>query len=101
MRARIMPGKASVTIEQYFDAFAAAVDVFGRNQVSTYILAGLGDSAESIVSVALCSCPAVPLRAIVPGETRNAAGAGKARTVSVTGTVTEVYPVAETTTCAA
>lgn len=49
VRARIMPGKASVTIGQYFDAFAAAVEVFGRGQVSTYILAGLGDSAKAIV----------------------------------------------------
>ena len=51
VRARIMPGKASVPMERYWDAFAAAVPVFGRGQVSTYILAGLGDSAEAILSV--------------------------------------------------
>jgi radical SAM protein (TIGR04043 family) len=39
VRARIMPGKASVSIERYLAAFAAAVPVFGRGQVSTYILA--------------------------------------------------------------
>ena len=50
VRARIMPGKASVPLERYFDAFAAAVGIFGRGQVSTYILAGLGDSMESILS---------------------------------------------------
>ena len=49
-RDRIMPGKASVPLDVYFDAFAAAVDVFGRGQVSTYILAGLGDSAEAITA---------------------------------------------------
>src|SRR6516162_1294471 len=49
VRARIMPGKAQVSIESYFDAFAAAVPVFGRGQVSTYILAGLGDTAEAIL----------------------------------------------------
>src|SRR6266567_4427245 len=43
VRQRIMPGKAQVPIEQYMEAFAAAVPVFGRGQVSTYILAGLGD----------------------------------------------------------
>lgn len=48
VRARIMPGKAEVPIEVYMKAFAAAVAVFGRGQVSTYILAGLGDSAASI-----------------------------------------------------
>ena len=49
VRARIMPGKASVSVERYFDAFAAAVPVFGRAQVSTYILAGLGDTREAIL----------------------------------------------------
>jgi radical SAM protein (TIGR04043 family) len=52
VRARIMPGKATVTLERYFDAFEAAVKVFGRGQVSTYILAGLGDTAEAIISAA-------------------------------------------------
>ncbi|MBI3528863.1 MAG: MSMEG_0568 family radical SAM protein [Betaproteobacteria bacterium] len=51
VRARIMPGKASVPLERYLDAFAAAVGIFGRGQVSTYILAGLGDSIESILSM--------------------------------------------------
>ena len=44
-----MPGKAQVSLERYFEAFAAAVPVFGRGQVSTYILAGLGDSQEAIL----------------------------------------------------
>jgi radical SAM protein (TIGR04043 family) len=34
------------------EAFEAAVKVFGRGQVSTYILAGLGDSAAAIVQIA-------------------------------------------------
>ena len=50
VRERIMPGKASVPLARYFDAFAAAVSVFGRGQVSTYILAGLGDSREAILA---------------------------------------------------
>ena len=50
LRARIMPGKAQVPVARYFDAFAVAVPVFGRGQVSTYILAGLGDTAEAILS---------------------------------------------------
>jgi radical SAM protein (TIGR04043 family) len=49
VRARIMPGKAQVSIERYFEAFAAAVAVFGRGQVSTYILAGVGDTPEAIL----------------------------------------------------
>jgi radical SAM protein (TIGR04043 family) len=51
VRARIMPGKAQVSVARYFAAFAAAVPVFGRGQVSTYILAGLGDSVQDILEV--------------------------------------------------
>jgi radical SAM protein (TIGR04043 family) len=50
VRARIMPGKAGVPVEKYFASFEAAVRVFGRGQVSTYILAGLGDTAEAILA---------------------------------------------------
>ncbi|SFQ65235.1 radical SAM protein, MSMEG_0568 family [Roseivivax halotolerans] len=51
LRAEIMPGKAQVPLEKYFDSFAAAVDVFGWGQVSTYILAGLGDTPEAILEM--------------------------------------------------
>jgi radical SAM protein (TIGR04043 family) len=50
VRARVMPGKAQVSVERYLDAFAAAVPVFGRGQVSSYILAGLGDTKEAILA---------------------------------------------------
>jgi radical SAM protein (TIGR04043 family) len=49
VRRRIMPGKAEVPVARYFDAFERAVGVFGRGQVTTYLLAGLGDSAAAIV----------------------------------------------------
>ena len=48
-RERITPGKATISIERYFEAFKKAVGIFGRNQVSTYIIVGFGDSEESIV----------------------------------------------------
>ncbi|MEX3010639.1 MSMEG_0568 family radical SAM protein [Hoeflea sp. TYP-13] len=51
VRARVMPGKAQVSVERYFEAFGAAVDVFGRGQVSTYVLAGLGDTQKQILTV--------------------------------------------------
>jgi radical SAM protein (TIGR04043 family) len=51
LRASIMPGKAQVPIERYFTAFQAAVPVFGRGQVSTYILAGLGDTGQAILEI--------------------------------------------------
>jgi len=52
VRARIMPGKAQVPLSRYFSAFKAAVPVFGKGQVSTYILAGLGDTREAILEMA-------------------------------------------------
>ena len=51
LRRKLMPGKSEVSVERYFKAFAAAVPVFGRGQVSTYILAGLGDSADAILEI--------------------------------------------------
>ncbi len=51
VRHRIMPGKATVSLREYMTAFADAVAVFGRGQVSTYILAGLGDSDEAILEM--------------------------------------------------
>jgi radical SAM protein (TIGR04043 family) len=45
-----MPGKATVSVARYFTAFVDAVAVFGRGQVSTYILAGLGDTAAAILA---------------------------------------------------
>ncbi len=51
LREQIMPGKASVPMARYMEAFAAAVEVFGRGQVSTYILAGLGDTKEAILDI--------------------------------------------------
>jgi radical SAM protein (TIGR04043 family) len=51
VRQRMMPGKAQVSVERYFSAYEAAVPVFGRGQVSTYILAGLGDTREAILGV--------------------------------------------------
>jgi radical SAM protein (TIGR04043 family) len=51
VRHQVMPGKAQVSVARYFSAFEAAVPVFGRGQVSTYILAGLGDTRENILEV--------------------------------------------------
>ena len=62
IRARIMPGKASVPLERYMAAFEAAVPVFGRGQVSTYILAGLGDTKEAILDM----CAQLIARGVYP-----------------------------------
>ena len=51
VRRRIIPGKAEVPVSLYLEAFSAAVGVFGRGQVSSYILAGLGDSRAAILDM--------------------------------------------------
>lgn len=66
VRERIMPGKATISIETYMSSFEAAVKVFGRGQVSTYILAGLGDTREAILEMGqkLCDMGVYPF--VVP-----------------------------------
>ncbi|OBF13712.1 MSMEG_0568 family radical SAM protein [Mycobacterium sp. ACS4331] len=49
VRRRWMPGKATVSVERYRDAWREAVRVFGRNQVSTYLLVGLGEDPEEMI----------------------------------------------------
>lgn len=53
VRKTIMPGKATVPLSRYMSAFKAAVAVFGAGNVSTYILAGLGDTEEEIIAMSL------------------------------------------------
>ena len=62
VRRKIMPGKAGVPLERYMAAFEAAVPVFGRGQVSTYILAGLGDTREAILEM----CAQLVARGVYP-----------------------------------
>lgn len=49
VRRQIMPGKAEVPVSFYLEAFEAAVEIFGRGQVSTYLLAGLGDTVAGLL----------------------------------------------------
>jgi radical SAM protein (TIGR04043 family) len=49
-RLRWMPGKGSVPASEYRAAWAEAVRVFGWNQVSTYILIGLGEDPDELVA---------------------------------------------------
>ena len=52
VRARWMPGKATVPLADYRRSWTEAVRVFGRNRVSSYLLIGLGDTADEIVTAA-------------------------------------------------
>jgi radical SAM protein (TIGR04043 family) len=50
VRARWMPGKATVALAEYRAAWAEAVRVFGSNRVSTYLLVGLGEDPDELVA---------------------------------------------------
>ncbi|MGI5237932.1 MSMEG_0568 family radical SAM protein [Dactylosporangium sp. CA-139066] len=49
VRRRWMPGKGAVPLAEYEAAWDVAVEVFGRNQVSTYLLIGLGEDPYELV----------------------------------------------------
>lgn len=52
VRRRWMPGKGSVPMAEYSAAWAEAVRVFGWNEVSTYVLVGLGEDPDELVAAA-------------------------------------------------
>ena len=44
------PAKAALGLERYMAAWKAAVGLFGPNQVSSFLLAGLGENPDSLVN---------------------------------------------------
>jgi radical SAM protein (TIGR04043 family) len=50
VRKRWTPGKATVPLERYEQAWARALAAFGPNRVSTYLLVGLGEDADELVA---------------------------------------------------
>jgi radical SAM protein (TIGR04043 family) len=49
IRERWTPGKATVSLEEYDDAWRESVRIFGRNRVSTNLLIGLGENPDELV----------------------------------------------------
>ncbi len=47
--ARVAPAKARTGVEGYFRAWERAVEVFGRGQVSTYVILGMGEDSTLTV----------------------------------------------------
>lgn len=46
---QVCPGKARVSFEEYLNSWRKAVELFGEAQVSTYVIAGLGEKDNSIL----------------------------------------------------
>ena len=74
VRLKWMPGKGSVPLAEYRAAWAEAVRVFGRNQVSTYLIVGLGEDPDELVAGAaeLDRAGCLPVRRPVPAHRRHA-----------------------------
>ena len=66
VRREICPGKARISLDNYFKAWRKALEIFGENQVDTFILAGLGENYDetSYKMDRLCSEGIIPY--IVP-----------------------------------
>lgn len=46
--ARVAPAKAAIGVEGYFRTWRRAVELFGRGQVSTYVILGMGERPELV-----------------------------------------------------
>jgi biotin synthase-related radical SAM superfamily protein len=73
VRKEITPGKSSISYEIFEKNWKHAIDVFGKNQVSSYILTGFGESKEKFLKdlekvIAIGVIPYItPVRSI-PGK---------------------------------
>ena len=53
---RVTPGKAKIGFNRYVESWKEAVRVFGRWQVSTYVLVGMGEKLQTVIDgAALCA----------------------------------------------
>ncbi len=48
--SRVAPAKAGLGLRRYEKAWKTAVEIFGPNQVSSFLIVGLGETRESIIS---------------------------------------------------
>ncbi len=70
--ARVAPCKAGIEMSRFIRSWKSAVEIFGTNQVSSFLIAGLGESPGSMIEGAALLCDLgvypfiVPLRPI-PG----------------------------------
>ncbi len=53
---KVTPGKAKIGFDRYVESWKEAVRVFGRWQVSTYVLVGMGEDLQTVIDgTALCA----------------------------------------------
>lgn len=49
VREEVCPDKSKIPYENYFKAYQLSLDLFGENQVNSWLIAGIGESDESII----------------------------------------------------
>jgi biotin synthase-related radical SAM superfamily protein len=49
LREDIMPAKGKIPIQEYLENWDICVDIFGKNEVSTVIVVGIGEDDQSII----------------------------------------------------
>ena len=59
---RVAPGKAMTSFARYRETWERAVEVFGRGQVTSFLLIGLGESAQSVLE----GCRQMTTRGVFP-----------------------------------
>ena len=95
VRERWTPGKATVPLARYDEAWTEAVRVFGPNRVSTYLLVGLGEDPDELVAgaqrlIAMGVYPfVVPYRPL-PGSLAHADGVPAPDPLTLTGVTRRV-----------
>lgn len=59
---RVAPGKAELGLNTYLKTWKEAVDLFGKNQVSSFVIVGLGEKKKSLIegSAQLCELGVYP-----------------------------------------
>ncbi|MHA1733770.1 MAG: radical SAM protein [Promethearchaeota archaeon] len=74
VRRELCPGKGQIPRDEYFESWEIAVDVFGKSQVHTYLLLGVGEDPDDLWDPVTEICEAGVIPFIVP--VRDVPGAG-------------------------
>lgn len=49
VRELVCPEKSNISYDDYFKAFELSLEIFGENQVNSWLIAGIGESDESVI----------------------------------------------------
>ena len=66
LREEIMPAKGKIPIAVYLENWRVCLDIFGRNEVSTTVVVGIGESDESILKGVETAAAAGVMTFLVP-----------------------------------